>query len=238
MKGSFDWKSVGVTAFAILIVIAGVALAYTRPWEQKTETAESEPKEGWREYVYTAFFELAAIDNREYVENVSFAAPFPDVFENLQIIVYSFYTGFSSTPRGNLDFYEPAGGVIENTLTVPPPSYVVENLGSVENYHIGYMAVIQNISIMYPKDVVEVHWRFLAPENTSLYDVPEENRVHVKFEWEPATTAINVLAHFELYYAEEYGKRHMENRGVTWWEWVRQPWLPHPMWLIGALSER
>jgi hypothetical protein len=202
------WKFATV---ALAACVAVAALAWFRPWEGRQEgLPHEEIPVRWRQFRSTAFFRL---ENTEYnfpITNFAIHAPFPRKFENLHLMAFRFLTAFSPVQRGNLHFDN--GILIENTLEGPPPSFTVEYVPM-----IGYRAVMRSGDVRLG-DSMFVAWTYWAPENTSLFDEPD-NKVHIQFLYQP-NQEINTILQFNLYYEDNYADAYRGNLGKTWWRWM------------------
>jgi hypothetical protein len=158
------------------------------------------------------------------ITNVAVYAPFPQKFENLHLEAYGFITAFSPVQRGNLYFDH--GILYENNLESFSPSFTVEYVP-----RIGYRAVMRAYDVRF-KDRMFVIWTYWAPENTSLFDYPD-NRVRIRLLYQPEKRIYSALS-FKLFYEDNYiatvGR--LEYLGKTWWKWEDRGWFT-PGWYTG-----
>jgi hypothetical protein len=81
---------------------------------------------------------------------------------------------------------------------------------------------------LYPGVEIDWSWRFWAPENTSLYDEPEDMRCNVYVGYSPAQKTIKLRLNAGLYYPEYLGQLNENNLGTVWWRWQR--YINSPGW--------
>jgi hypothetical protein len=211
------WK---FAAVALVACVAVAALAWFRPWEGVGVRPDEEPRVEWRQFRSTVGFILENTEDNLSITDVAIYAPFPQKFENLYMRNFYFVTAFSPVRRGNLIFF---GRVLENTLEGYPPSFTVEYVSGV-----GYRAVMRAYDVRL-QDSMKMVWTYWAPENTSLFDEPD-NRVRIRLLYQPEKR-IYARLRFELFYEDNYDtigrcRRHL---GKTWWEWDDLSWFT-PGW--------
>lgn len=205
LSRKLPWKPIVVAFVAIVVVAAVIAL---KPWEGKPGGEGQQPTAGYRLFSRSTYLMLENTEDNSPIENVLIYAPFPDEFENLHFRGYWFGTdNYGSIITQN-------GDVLENTLVErEPPSFTIEDT-------VAGKRVAVRMKSMYVGDIVSVTWRFWAPENTSLYDTPKENRCKIYVGYDPTKT-INLKFDIGLYDVENYPQTDLSNLGTLWWRWWR-----------------
>jgi hypothetical protein len=222
-----------IAAVALVACVAVAALAWFRPWEGVgVRVPVEEPRVEWRQFRSIAYFSFINTEDNLPITDVAVYAPFPQKFENLHLEAFGFLT-FPPVQRGRLSF---SGGVLrENTLEGPQPSFTVEYTPKA-----GYRVVMRAYDVRL-RELMHVAWTYWAPENTSLFDEPD-NRVHIRLFYQPEKR-IYVSMLFKLLYEDNYDAVVRdwiygihEYLGKTWWRWADRGWFS-PGWYTGKPLE-
>lgn len=139
-------------------------------------------------------------------------------------------SGYISESRGEYFSEELwTAWIPQTTFTDPPPSFTVENF---EARGQTFTRATIRINRLYPGESIQMRWLYLAPENTTLYDVPQENKAHIVYRYS-GPQLIKVWPHVYLTIEENWPARtplSLEDHGKTWFELRLVGWLTAPGW--------
>ncbi len=178
-KGHVPWKLIAVVMVAFGVFAAVMVL---RPWEVESGGGEptDEEEQTLASFIHRTTLVLQDTEDGLGIDNVEIYAPLPQEFENLHLSAYRFVT------KDNHYIIFQEGSTWENLAGREAPTFTIEDtlVGKrvvirVTKFYLGEMP--------FP-EFIWVEWSFAAPENTSPYDTPSDNKNNIYVNYVPQKT--------------------------------------------------